>query len=210
MPTRSINVNPDPDPEETEEWLQALESVYQKEGTGRAHYLIERLIDQMRRSGAHLPYKATTAYVNTIHEDAEPEVPGEPGLEYRIRSIIRWNALALVVQANKVSAEYGGHIASFASAATLYDVGFNHFWRAPGHECGGDLIYIQGHSSPGIYARAFLEGRLSETQMRNFRREIECDGLSSYPHPWLMPSFWQFPTVSMGLGPIQAIYMARY
>jgi pyruvate dehydrogenase E1 component len=210
MPLKSINVNPDLDPEETEEWLEALDSVYQNEGIARAHYLIERLIDQMRRSGAHLPYKATTAYVNTIHEGAEPEVPGEPGLEYRIRSIIRWNALALVVQANQLSAEYGGHIASFASAATLYDVGFNHFWRAPGHECGGDLIYIQGHSSPGIYARAFLEGRLSEEQLSNFRREIETDGLSSYPHPWLMPSFWQFPTVSMGLTPLLAIYQARF
>jgi pyruvate dehydrogenase E1 component len=164
----------------------------------------------MRRSGAHLPYKATTAYVNTIHEDAEPEMPGEPGLEHRIRSMIRWNALAIVVQANKLSTEYGGHIASFASAATLYDVGFNHFWRAPGHKCGGDLIYIQGHSSPGIYARAFLEGRLSEEQLRNFRREVECDGLSSYPHPWLMSSFWQFPTVSMGLTPLFAIYQARF
>ena len=210
MPIKSINTDPDIDPEETEEWLDALESVYRKEGTGRAHYLIERLIDQMRRSGAHLPYKATTAYVNTIHENEEPEMPGEPGLEYRIRSYIRWNALALVVQANKLSTEYGGHIASFASAATLYDVGFNHFWRAPGHECDGDLIYIQGHSSPGIYARAFLEGRLSAEQMRNFRREIETDGLSSYPHPWLMSSFWQFPTVSMGLTPLLAIYQARF
>ncbi len=210
MPTKSVNIRPDLDPEETQEWLEALESVCQAEGIARAHYLIERLIDQMRRSGAHLPYKATTAYVNTIHEDAEPEMPGEPGLEYRIRSIIRWNALALVVQANKLSSEYGGHIASFASAATLYDVGFNHFWRATGHACGGDLVYIQGHSSPGIYARAFLEGRLSEEQLRHFRREIETNGLSSYPHPWLMPSFWQFPTVSMGLTPLFAIYQARF
>ncbi len=210
MPIQSVNLKPDPDPEETQEWLDALESVHQTEGVARAHYLIERLIDQMRRSGAHLPFKATTAYVNTIHHSEEPEPPGEPGLEYRIRSIIRWNALALVVQANKISTELGGHIASFASAATLYDVGFNHFWRAPGHECGGDLIYIQGHSSPGIYARAFLEGRLTDEQLRHFRREIECDGLSSYPHPWLMPSFWQFPTVSMGLTPLFAIYQARF
>jgi len=210
MSIKSINIEPDIDPEETQEWLEALESVYQKEGTGRAHYLIERLIDQMRRSGAHLPYKATTAYVNTIHKDEEPEMPGEPGLEYRIRSFIRWNALAIVVQANRLSAEYGGHIASFASAATLYEVGFNHFWRAPGHECDGDLVYIQGHSSPGVYARAFLEGRLTEEQLRNFRREVETDGLSSYPHPWLMPSFWQFPTVSMGLTPMLAIYQARF
>jgi len=210
MPNKSINSESDIDPAETEEWLEALESVYEKEGSGRAHYLIERLIDQMRRSGAHLPYKATTAYVNTIHENEEPDMPGEPGLEYRIRSFIRWNALALVVQANKISTEYGGHIASFASAATLYDVGFNHFWRAPGHECDGDLVYIQGHSSPGIYARAFLEGRLSEEQLHNFRREVETDGLSSYPHPWLMSSFWQFPTVSMGLTPLLAIYQARF
>ncbi|HXV35817.1 MAG TPA: pyruvate dehydrogenase (acetyl-transferring), homodimeric type [Myxococcota bacterium] len=201
---------PDTDPDETADWLESLESVYQKEGTKRAHYLIERLIDRMRRWGTHLPYRATTAYVNTIHEDEEPEIPGEPGLEYRIRSFIRWNALALVVQANQHSSGIGGHIASFASAATLYDVGFNHFWRAPGHECGGDLVYIQGHSSPGIYARAFLEGRLSEEQLRNFRREVETDGLSSYPHPWLMSSFWQFPTVSMGLTPLLAIYQARF
>ena len=159
---KSIITESDVDPTETEEWLDALQSVYDNEGVERAQHLIERLIDQMRRSGAHLPYKTTTAYVNTIHKSEEPEMPGEPGIEYRIRSFIRWNAMAIVLQANKANTEYGGHIASFASAATLYDVGFNHFWRAPGHECGGDLVYIQGHSSPGIYARAFLEGRLSE------------------------------------------------
>jgi len=211
MPTnKSIITESDVDPAETEEWLDALQSVYDNEGVERAQHLIERLIDQMRRSGAHLPYKTTTAYVNTIHKSEEPEMPGEPGIEYRIRSFIRWNAMAIVLQANKSSTEYGGHIASFASAATLYDVGFNHFWRAPGHKCGGDLVYIQGHSSPGIYARAFLEGRLTEEQLRNFRREIETDGLSSYPHPWLMSSFWQFPTVSMGLTPLLAIYQARF
>ncbi len=208
--SKSIITEPDVDPQETEDWLDALESVVDKEGVERAQYLIERLIDNMRRAGANLPFKATTAYLNTIHKTDEPEMPGEPGLEHRIRSFIRWNALAIVVQANKVSSEFGGHIASFASAATLYDVGFNHFWRAPGHECGGDLIYIQGHSSPGIYARAFLEGRLSEDQLRNFRREVETDGLSSYPHPWLMSSFWQFPTVSMGLTSLLAIYQARF
>jgi pyruvate dehydrogenase E1 component len=207
---KSIITESDVDPAETEEWLDALQSVYDNEGVERAQHLIERLIDQMRRSGAHLPYKTTTAYVNTIHKSEEPEMPGEPGIEYRIRSFIRWNAMAIVLQANKASTEYGGHIASFASAATLYDVGFNHFWRAPGHECGGDLVYIQGHSSPGIYARAFLEGRLSEEQLHNFRREIETDGLSSYPHPWLMSSFWQFPTVSMGLTSLLAIYQARF
>ncbi|MEM7410193.1 MAG: pyruvate dehydrogenase (acetyl-transferring), homodimeric type [Myxococcota bacterium] len=199
----------DVDPQETQEWLDALESTLQREGPLRAHYLIERLIDKARRSGAHLPYKATTAYLNTIHAADEPAPPGESGLEHRIRSIIRWNALALVVQTNRESSELGGHIASFASAATLYDVGFNHFFHAPSEDFGGDLLYIQGHCSPGIYARAFLEGRIGEAEMHRFRREVGERGLSSYPHPWLMPHFWQFPTVSMGLGPIMAIYQAR-
>ncbi len=200
----------DIDPDETREWLDALSSVLQSEGGARAHFLIEQLIDKARRSGVHLPHRATTAYVNTIHPGDEDKMPGEPGLEHRIRSIIRWNAMAMVVSANRESSELGGHIASFASAATLYDVGFNHFFHAATEDFGGDLVYIQGHSSPGIYARAFLEGRLSEEQLGNFRREIECDGLSSYPHPWLMPDFWQFPTVSMGLGPIMGIYQARF
>ncbi len=200
----------DIDPTETDEWLSALDSVFRSEGPERAHYLIERLIDKARRSGAHLPYSATTAYLNTIHVSEEPQVPGEPGIEHRIRSIIRWNALAMVVQANREFSELGGHIASFASAATLYDVGFNHFFHGKDHPDGPDLLYIQGHSSPGIYARAFLEGRISEDQLHEFRQEVEQDGLSSYPHPWLMPDFWQFPTVSMGLGPITAIYQARF
>ncbi len=200
----------DVDPEETQEWLEALDSVLRTDGVERGHYLIERLIDKARRSGAHLPYKATTAYLNTIHASEEPTVPGEPGLEHRIRSLVRWNALAMVVQANRESSELGGHIATFASAATLYDVGFNHFWKGPQHPDGPDLIYMQGHSSPGIYARAFLEGRLSEEQLHGFRQETSGHGLSSYPHPWLMPHFWQFPTVSMGLGPIMAIYQARF
>ncbi|MDX1650155.1 MAG: pyruvate dehydrogenase (acetyl-transferring), homodimeric type, partial [Myxococcota bacterium] len=199
----------DVDPEETREWLDALDSVFQAEGVERGHYLIERLIDKARRSGAHLPYRATTAYLNTIHASEEPPLPGEPGLEHRIRSIIRWNAMAMVVNANRDHPGIGGHIASFASAATLYDVGFNHFFKGPEHPEGPDLLYIQGHSSPGIYARAFLEGRIQEDQLHAFRREVEQDGLSSYPHPWLMPDFWQFPTVSMGLGPIMAIYQAR-
>ena len=202
-------VGADVDPVETKEWLDALESVLVAEGPARAHYLIERLIEKARRSGAHLPYKATTAYLNTIPLAEEVEMPGEPGLEHRIRSYIRWNAMAMVVQANRESSELGGHIASFASAATLYDVGFNHFFRAPHDGFGGDLVYIQGHSSPGVYARAFLEGRLGEAQLHGFRREAGGKGLSSYPHPWLMPDFWQFPTVSMGLGPIMAIYQAR-
>jgi len=200
----------DVDPQETREWLDALHSVLEKEGIHRAHHLIERLIDEMRRSGAHLPYKATTAYVNTIRKSDEERQPGEPGLEHRIRSINRWNALATVVRANKFSSELGGHISSYASSATLYEVGFNHFFHAPGRDAGGDLVYIQGHSAPGIYARAFLEGRLSEEQLLRFRREVDGGGLSSYPHPWLMPDFWRFPTVSMGLSPIMAIYQARF
>ncbi|MDJ0850409.1 MAG: pyruvate dehydrogenase (acetyl-transferring), homodimeric type [Myxococcota bacterium] len=200
----------DVDPQETREWLDALHSVLEKEGIERAHHLIERLVDEMRRSGAHLPYKATTAYVNTIRKSDEEQMPGEPGLEHRIRSINRWNALAMVVKANNLSKELGGHLSSYASSATLYEVGFNHFWRAPTAEQGGDLVYIQGHSSPGIYARAFLEGRVSEEQLLRFRREVDGGGLSSYPHPWLMPDFWRFPTVSMGLSPIMAIYQARF
>jgi pyruvate dehydrogenase E1 component len=200
----------DKDPAETREWLEALDSVFRTDGTERAHYLLERLIDQARRSGAHLPYSATTAYLNTIPVGEEPPIPGEPGLEHRIRSIIRWNAMAMVVKANRQSSELGGHIASFASAATLYDVGFNHFFRGGEHPDGPDLLYIQGHCSPGIYARAFLEGRISEEQLHGFRQQVERDGLASYPHPWLMPDFWQFPTVSMGLGPIMAIYQARF
>jgi pyruvate dehydrogenase E1 component len=200
----------DSDPQETQEWLEALESVLRTEGVERAHYLIECLIDKARRSGAHLPHKATTAYVNTIHASEEPPTPGEPGLEHRIRSYVRWNAMAMVVQANRQSSELGGHIATFASAATLYDVGFNHFFRAPHGDFGGDLVYVQGHCSPGIYARAFLEGRLTEDQLRNFRQEVDRKGLSSYPHPWLMPTFWNFPTVSMGLGPILGIFQARF
>ncbi|GJM08474.1 MAG: pyruvate dehydrogenase E1 component [Lysobacteraceae bacterium] len=209
-----MSVNPltesDIDPQETEEWLDALTAVIQREGPERAHYLLEKMVDLSRRSGAHLPYDATTAYVNTIPPNMEERSDGDSALEWRLRSLIRWNALAMVVRANRREGDLGGHIASFASAATLYDVGFNHFWHAPTADHGGDLLYIQGHSSPGIYARAFLEGRLTEDQMDKFRREVDGGGLSSYPHPWLMPDFWQFPTVSMGLGPITAIYQARF
>jgi len=200
----------DPDPQETQEWLDALDAVIEAEGVERAHFLLERLIDQARRSGANLPYSANTAYVNTIPPHLEPRFPGDRAMERRIRSFIRWNAMAMVVRANRKSSELGGHIATFASSATLYDVGFNHFWRAPSHEHGGDLVYMQGHSAPGIYARAFLEGRLSEEQLDRFRQEVDGGGLPSYPHPWLMPHFWQFPTVSMGLGPIMSIYQARF
>ena len=200
----------DLDPIETQEWRDALASVLEREGEERAHFLLEELIDQARRSGTYIPHRPTTSYLNTIPAAREPRSPGDPSIEWRVRSLIRWNALAMVMQANQESSELGGHIASFASSATLYDVGFNHFWRAPGPEHGGDLVFFQGHSAPGIYARAFLEGRLSADQLRHFRQEVDGNGLSSYPHPWLMPDFWQFPTVSMGLGPIQAIYQARF
>ncbi len=200
----------DVDREETDEWIESLNAVVQSDGIERAHYLLEMLIDEARRAGANLPYSANTAYVNTIPESREEHTPGDPAIEWRIRSLIRWNALAMVVQANRQSSELGGHIASFASSATLYDVGFNHFWHAPSEKHGGDMIFIQGHSAPGVYARAFLEGRITEDQLHKFRQEVDGGGLSSYPHPWLMPDFWQFPTVSMGLGPIMAIYQARF
>ena len=186
------------------------DSVLERDGDARAHFLLEELIDQARRSGTFIPFRPTTSYLNTISAAREPQAPGNPAIEWRIRSLIRWNALAMVIRANQTTSELGGHIASFASSATLYDVGFNHFWRAPSEQHGGDLILFQGHSAPGIYARAFLEGRLKEEQLTNFRQEVERNGLSSYPHPWLMPEFWQFPTVSMGLGPIEAIYQARF
>ena len=200
----------DIDPQETQEWMDALEAVMGVGGSERAHFLLDKLIDKSRRSGAHLPFSNNTAYLNTIPPHLEERSPGDPDLEWRIRSYIRWNAAAMVVRANRKATELGGHIASFASAATLYDVGFNHFWRAQSPQHGGDLVFFQGHSAPGIYARAFLEGRLTEEQMNGFREEAGGKGLSSYPHPWLMPDFWQFPTVSMGLGPIQAIYQARF
>ena len=190
--------------------MDALDSVLENEGVERAHYLVGRMIRRARRKGAYLPYSANTAYLNTIPESREKKSPGNHELEHRIRSMVRWNAMAMVVQANHVDASLGGHIASFASAATLYDVGFNHFFHAPSENHGGDLVYIQGHSAPGIYARAYLEGRISEDELHRFRQEVDGDGLSSYPHPWLMPDFWQFPTVSMGLGPIMAIYQARF
>ncbi len=201
---------PDIDPQETREWLDALDAVLEHEGIERAHYLLERLIDKARRSGAYLPFSANTAYVNTIPVQRQERFPGDRAMERRIRSFVRWNAMAMVVQANRLSTELGGHISSFASSATLYDIGFNHFFRAANKDFGGDLVFVQGHSAPGIYARAFLEGRLSEEELYGFRQEVDGPGLSSYPHPWLMPRFWQFPTVSMGLGPIMAIYQARF
>ncbi len=200
---------PDVDPLETREWLDALEGVIAREGPDRAHWIIEQLIDRARRSGAYLPFSANTAYVNTIPVERQPPLPGDFELEQRIRHFIRWNAMAMVIRANR-DTNVGGHIASFASGAMLYDIGYNHFWRAPRKDMGGDLVFIQGHSAPGIYARAFLLGLLTEDQLDHYRQEVDGKGLSSYPHPWLMPRFWNFPTVSMGLGPLMAIYQARF
>jgi pyruvate dehydrogenase E1 component len=200
----------DHDPKETKEWLESLKAVLDHDGAERAHHLLERMVELTRRAGGNLPFHPTTEYINTIPAENEPAMDGDLAMEWRIRSIIRWNAMAMVVRANRKPGELGGHIASFASSATLYDVGFNYFWRAPTDDHLGDLLYIQGHSSPGIYARAFLEGRISEDQLDNFRMEVDGRGISSYPHPWLMPDFWQTPTVSMGLGPISAIYQARF
>jgi pyruvate dehydrogenase E1 component len=205
-----MDIASDLDPLETAEWRDALDSVLAFEGPERANFILSQLTEEAHRRGAPVPYSANTPYLNTIRPDQEARHPGDRAIEHRIRSLIRWNAVATVLRANKVSSELGGHIASFQSAATLYDVGMMHFWHAPTDTHGGDLIYYQGHSSPGFYARAFLEGRLDEDRMLNFRQEVEGHGLSSYPHPWLMPDFWQFPTVSMGLGPIMAIYQARF
>ena len=180
----------DPDQIETQEWLDALAAVIEQEGPERAHYLLERLIDQARRSGAIIPFSPNTAYINTIPTQLEDRSPGDHLMEERIRSYTRWNAMVMVAKANKVEGDLGGHIASFASVGTLFGIGFNHFWHAPHEGHGGDLIYFQGHSAPGVYARAFLEGRLSEDQLLNFRREVDGKGISSYPHPWLMPEFW--------------------
>src|SRR6201989_2905664 len=200
----------DPDTVETGEWLDSLRAVLHHQGAERAAFLLEKLTDEAQRAGVSAPFTFNTPYVNTIPPEREERANWDRDIEHRIRSIIRWNAVAIILRSNKGSSELGGHIASFQSAATLYDIGFGHFWRAPSDKHGGDLVYIQGHSGPGIYARAFVEGRLSEQQLLNFRQEAVGKGLSSYPHPWLMPEFWQFPTVSMGLGPLQAIYQARF
>jgi len=204
--------DPDQDPEETLEWVESIDSVLRTTGPERAQFLLNQMVDHARRSGAYLPFRPNTAYLNTIPLWQQPEYPGDRAIERRLEAYIRWNAMAMVVQANRQSSEYGGHIATYASAAVLYEVGFNHFWRAVTDEFAGDLVYIQGHSSPGIYARAYLEGRLTEEHLDHFRREVagKGKGLSSYPHPWLMPDFWQFPTVSMGLGPMMGIYQARF
>ena len=202
--------NGDIDPLETNEWMESLSAVIEKDGNQRAHYLIKELINKAYMQGANIPFTQNTPYINTIPINEEKKSNGDQNVERRIRSLIRWNSAAMVVRANKKFPELGGHIGTFASAATLYDVGMNHFWRAKNNKFGGDLIYFQGHSAPGMYARAFLEGRLNEKQLDSFRQEVNPGGLSSYPHPWLMPKFWQFPTVSMGLGPMLAIYQARY
>ncbi len=210
---RSIpELRDDPDPEEIREWLDALDAVIEHEGAERAQQILEHLVTKGRRRLGHLPFKATTGYVNTIprHLEARPPEYVDHHLEWRIRALVRWNAMAMVVNANRQHDGIGGHIASYASACTLYEIGFNHFWRAPNDEQDGDLVFFQGHSAPGIYARAFLEGRLTADQLGKFRCDVDGDGISSYPHPWLMPDFWQFPTVSMGLGPIQGIQQARF
>jgi len=200
----------EPDPQETQEWIAALAGVLKYEGPERASELLGQLVAEAQRGGAQVSLGLETNYVNTILPEQQPEMPGSDELESRLRHYARWNAMALVVRANKASSELGGHVASYASSATLYDVGFNHFWRAPSESFGGDMIFFQGHSSPGIYARAYLEGRITEKQLDNFRQEVGGQGLPSYPHPWLMPDFWQYPTVSMGLGPIMSIYQARF
>ncbi len=192
------------------EWVDAIRSVIAVEGSDEADKVLTAAVDEARKQGARLPFAANTAYINTIHPNEQPAYPGDRKLERKVRSVIRWNAAAIVIKANKESSELGGHIASFQSAATLYATGFTHFWHAPTADHGGDLLFVQGHSAPGIYSRAFVEGRLTEDQLKNFRQEVDGKGLPSYPHPWLMPDFWQFPTVSMGLGPLMAIYQARF
>jgi len=204
----------DADAQETREWIDALSAVIESEGRERGHFLLEQLLEQARQEGIDMPFSATTGYVNTIEPADEERCPGNLEIEERLRNYMRWNAMAMVVKANRLHPEdggdLGGHISSFASVATMFGAGFNHFWHAESKDHGGDCLYIQGHSSPGIYARAFMEGRISEAQLDNFRQEVNGNGLSSYPHPKLMPEFWQFPTVSMGLGPLMGIYQARF
>jgi pyruvate dehydrogenase E1 component len=204
----------DNDAQETREWLDALSAVLESEGRERGHFLIEQLLDHARQHGIDTPFSATTGYVNTIAPEDEERSPGDIDVEERLRAYMRWNAMAMVVRANRLDpadgGDLGGHLSSFASLATMLGCGFNHFWHAETPDHGGDLLYIQGHSAPGIYARAFLEGRITEEQLLNFRQEVDGKGLSSYPHPKLMPDFWQFPTVSMGLGPLMSIYQARF
>lgn len=197
---------------ENQEWLESLDYVQQAEGPERVRELLQRLHVHAKKSGVQAPFSANTPYINTIPATKQPPYPGSREIERTIKSIIRWNAMAMVVRANRESSGIGGHISTYASSATLLEVGFTHFFRGKDGDSDGDIIYFQGHASPGIYARAFLDGRLSEEHLKNFRRELNPshEGLSSYPHPWLMPNFWEYPTVSMGLGPIMAIYQARF
>jgi len=205
------NVYKDADPQETREWIESIEDALEEHGSERTRFLLEELIDYAQAKGARLPFNTNTPFINTIHPDKQPEFPGDRDLERRIKSLVRWNAMAMVVRANNETHGIGGHISTYASAANLYEMGYNHFFKGPDHPNGADLVFFQGHASPGMYARAFLEGRLSEEQLGNFRRELSPGGgLSSYPHPWLMPDFWQFATVSMGLAPIMALYQARF
>src|SRR5437870_6696190 len=208
---RMVRKPPDFDEIETREWLDSLDYVIRHRGSERVNTLLARLQSHAQQAGIQAPFTANTPYVNTIAAERQPVYPGSRDIERRIQSLVRWNALAMVVRANREESGIGGHISTYASAATLYEVGFNHFFRAKAKDHEGDIIYFQGHASPGIYARAFLEGRLDQKHLENFRRELRKEGgLSSYPHPWLMPEFWEFPTVSMGLGPIMAIYQARF
>ncbi|MED5316186.1 MAG: pyruvate dehydrogenase (acetyl-transferring), homodimeric type, partial [Candidatus Neomarinimicrobiota bacterium] len=201
----------DTDPEETLEWIESIEDTLEQHGFERTRFLLEELIDYAQSKGARLPFNTNTPFINSIHHSLQKEFPGERDLERKIKSLIRWNAMAMVVKANNESHGIGGHISTYASVATLYEIGFNHFFRGPSHPNGADLVFFQGHSSPGVYSRSFLEGRLSKKDLKNFRRELSPKGgLSSYPHPWLMPNYWQFATVSMGLAPAMAIYQARF
>src|SRR5437763_12016309 len=201
----------DLNPQETEEWVESLDQVIDQAGPDRATFLLQHLTERARANGVELPVQINTPYINTIRPEQEVPYPGDRAMERRIKSLIRWNAMAMVVRQNKYDAGIGGHISTYSSLATLLEVGFNHFFRATYGDQPGDLIYFQGHASPGVYARAFLEGRITEKQVLNFRHETRGEPtLSSYPHPWLMPDFWSFPTVSMGIGPINAIYQARF
>ena len=200
----------DTDPQETQEWLESIDDALEEHGYDRTRFLLEELIDYAQTKGARLPFNTNTPFINTIQPKDEPEYPGDQEIERRIKSIIRWNAMAMVVRANTNTPGIGGHISTYASSANLYEVAFNHFFKGPDHPSGGDLVFFQGHGSPGQYSRAYLEGRLTEENLESFRRELTPGGLSSYPHPYLMPDFWQFATVSMGLGPIMAIYQARF
>src|SRR5436305_10947969 len=208
---RANGAGADIDAVETSEWLEALDAVVAHDGPDRARHILQRVVERAQHAGTGPIATLNTPYVNTIPVEREAKLPGDPALERRLRSIVRWNSMAIVVRANKESSELGGHIATYQSVATLYEVGFNHFWRASTDDFAGDLVYFQGHSSPGIYARAFLQERLSAKELDGFRQEVsKPGGLSSYPHAWLMPEFWQFPTVSLGVGAITSLYQARF